>query len=170
MENKITLLENLRHTFSELDKAIQRFDESTFNQKPEGSNWSPAMVAQHLVLAGTDIDKLLLGNTKPTEGEADKKVAQLKGIFLDFGSKFTSPPFIEPADQNYSVTTQREKLDEIEKSITNIIPDLDLTLTCLDFEFPGMGHLTRFELVSFVIFHTQRHTHQLNNMASESTN
>lgn len=166
MENNITLLENLRHTFSELDKAIQRFDESTFNQKPEGSNWSPAMVAQHLVLAGTDIDKVLLGNTKPTEGEADRKVAQLKGIFLDFGSKFTSPPFIEPVNKNYQLDEQRGKLNSIRKSIINIIPDLDLTLTCTDFEFPGLGYLTRLELISFVMFHTQRHTHQLNNMAS----
>lgn len=166
MENNTTLLAAWKSSFSELDKAVQRFSESSFNQKPVGSNWSPAMVAQHIILAATDIDKVLLGNTKPTEGEADGKVAQIKGIFLDFGSKYTSPPFIEPADQNYSVTTQREKLDEIEKSIANIVPDLDLTLTCIDFEFPGMGHLTRFELVSFVIFHTQRHTHQLNNMAS----
>lgn len=166
MESKETLLASLRDTFSVLEKAILRFDEDSFNQKPAQSNWSPAMVAQHLILAGTDIDKVLLGSTKPTEGEPDGKVAQLKGIFLDFNSKFTSPPFIEPTDQHYSVDIQHQKLNEIGKSIINIVPDLDLTLTCTDFAFPGIGHLTRLELISFVIFHTQRHTHQLNNMAS----
>jgi len=166
MESNIILSETLKAAFSELEKAVLRFNETNFNQKIPGSNWSPAMVAQHLILAGTGIDQILLGNTATTEGEPDGKVGQLKGIFLDFSTKFTSPKFIEPVDQNYLVQLQQEKLNSIGQSIINIVPDLDLTLTCLDFEFPGMGYLTRFELVSFVIFHTQRHTHQLNNMAS----
>lgn len=166
MENKQTLLADLRDTFSALEKAIQRFDEASFNEKPAQSNWSPAMVAQHLILAGTDFDKLLLGNTKPTLGQADEKVAQLQSIFLDFDAKMTSPEFIEPADQNYQQELQRSKLNDIGNAIINVVPDLDLTLTCTDFEMPYMGHLTRLELISFVIFHTQRHTQQLEKMSA----
>ncbi|MFN0254318.1 DinB family protein [Pedobacter ureilyticus] len=166
MENNTMLSENLKSTFSDLEKAIHRFNENSFNQKPNGSNWSPAMVTQHLVLAGTGIDQVLLGNTNSTEGKADGKVAQIKGIFLDFDSKFTSPKFIEPADQNYQLKEQLNKLTNISRSIISIIPDLDLSLTCTDFEMPFLGYLTRLELISFVIFHTQRHTHQLNNMAN----
>ncbi|MDQ8005821.1 MAG: DinB family protein [Pedobacter sp.] len=165
MENNTILSENLKSTFSELEKAIERFNESNFNQKPEGSNWSPAMVAQHLVLAGSNFDKLLLGNTKRTSGKADERVAQLKAIFLDFEAKMTSPDFIEPADQTYSQQALLAQLDAIGKSVTAILPDLDLTATCLDFEMPYMGFLTRQELISFLIYHTQRHTHQLNEMA-----
>jgi len=165
MENNTTLAENLKHTFSELEAAIRRFNENSFNVKPPQSNWSPAMVAQHLVLAGTDFDKLLLGNTKPTVGKADEKVAQLKDIFLNFDAKMTSPEFIEPADQVYSQKILSAQLGTIGKSVIEILPDLDLSLTCLDFEMPYMGFLSRIELISFLIYHTQRHTHQLNEMA-----
>ena len=168
MESNTTLSENLKSTFSGLEKAIQRFSEESFNEKPLGSNWSPAMVTQHLVLAGMGIDQVLLGNTKPTESNADSKVAQLKAIFLDFGSKFTSPEFIEPADQKYQLKEQLQKLNDIEKPIISILPELDLSLTCTDFEMPFLGYLTRLELISFVNFHTQRHTHQLNEMANQN--
>ncbi len=168
MESKATVVETLSDTFSELEKAILRFKNGTFNGKSVYGNWSPAMVTQHLVLAGTGIDQVLLGNTKPTEGKADGKVAQIKGIFLDFGSKFTSPEFIEPADQKYVLEEQLEQLNSIGKSIANIIPELDLSLTCTDFEMPFLGYLTRLELISFIVFHTQRHTHQLNEMANQN--
>ena len=165
MERNITLLAHLKVTFSELEKAVLHFNETTFNQKPAGSNWSPAMVAQHLILAGTDIDKVLLGNTKATDGEADGKVEDIRNILLNLDHKMTSPAFIEPADQSYSVEAQQEKLNNIGMSIVNIVPDLDLTLTCTDFEMPFLGYLTRLELISFVMFHTQRHTHQLREMS-----
>lgn len=164
MESNKMLSENLKNTFSALEKAIQCFDESSFNSKPKGNSWSPAMITQHLILAGTDIDKVLLGTTKASQGEADGKVETIKNIFLNFDEKYNSPPFIEPADQNYSQQLQLQKLRAIGNSVAILLADLDLSLTCSDFEFPGMGYLTRFELISFVIFHTQRHTYQLKNM------
>mgnify|MGYP003575363490 CR=1 FL=1 len=167
MEGGKTLVEKLKDTFSALEKAILRFNHNNFNRKPIQGNWSPAMVTQHLILAGTGIDQVLLGNTAHTPRDADQKVAQIKGIFLDFGSKFTSPEFIEPADQNYLIEAQTEQLSDIGTSIANLMPNLDLSLTCTDFEMPFLGYLTRLELISFVIFHTQRHTHQLNEMANQ---
>lgn len=164
MENKTSLVNELTNVFSELEKQIERFDETSFNQKPTNGNWSPAMVAQHLVLAGTNFDKLLLGNTSQTESKADEKVAQLKDIFLNFDVKMTSPEFIEPADETYNRKVLLEQLNAIGKSVTDVVPNLDLTQTCLDFEMPYMGFLTRLELISFLIYHTQRHTHQLNKM------
>lgn len=35
----------------------------------------------------------------------------------------------------------------------------------MDFEMPFLGYLTRLELIRFAVFHTQRHTHQLNELA-----
>ena len=166
MESNTALLENLSITFSELEAAIRRFNDVSFNSKPAGGNWSPAMVAQHLILAGTGIDKVLLGNTKPTATSPDEKVAQLKDIFLNFDHKMTSPEFIDPIDQHYSLEGQKDKLNDIGAGIIKIVPDLDLTLTCTDFEMPFLGYLTRLELISFVVYHTQRHTHQLKEMAS----
>jgi hypothetical protein len=148
-----------------LNKAIEQFDETSFNLKPDTNAWSPAQIAQHLVLAGTGFDKVLLGNTKPTEGAADKLVAELKEILLNFELKMTSPPFIKPADQHYEQTALLSQLKAIGESVAAAVPHTDLSATCTDFEIPVYGHLTGIEAIYFLIYHTQRHTHQLNELA-----
>lgn len=166
MEDHNQLLAELNNTFSNLESAIQGFNEKTFNQKTEPNTWSAGMVTQHLILAGTGLDQVLLGSTKTTSAPADEKVAIIKNIFLNFDEKYNSPPFIEPADESYVKEEQLAKLKNIAHTIAVSLPNLDLSLTCLDFELPGMGYLTRLELLSFLIYHTQRHTHQLNELAN----
>lgn len=167
MENRTEILSSFKHAFADLEKAISRFNETSFNVKPEGSNWSPAMVVQHLVLAGRNFDKILLGNTAPTAGLADAKVAQLKEIFLNYDLKMTSPEFKAPADDLYNSEELISELNGIGAAVASAISKVDLTATCLDFEFPGLGHVTGIEAVYFLIYHSQRHTHQLSEMANK---
>lgn len=166
MENNNTIASALTTTFADLEKALMRFDDLQFNTKPAQQSWSPAMVAQHLILAGQGIDQILVGPTGATAGAPDEKVAFIKNIFLNFEAKYTSPPAIEPKDGQYQQQQQLQQLQQIANAVLAILPDLDLTQTCLGYEFPGMGHLTRLELISFLIYHTQRHTHQLHQMAN----
>lgn len=161
MENKATLVSTLESTFSELDKAIKRFDESTFNQRPAKGSWTPAQVAQHLALAGTGIDDVLLGETRATAGAPDRQVDSIKEVFLNFDLKMTSPDFIEPADEVYDQKVLLDQLKNIGATLTKLVNDLDLSPTCLAFEVPVWGYMTRLEIIYFVIYHTQRHTRQL---------
>lgn len=164
MENNHTIAAELATAFTDLEKSVLRFNRTQFNTKPADQSWSAAMVVQHLILAGKGIDQVLLGNTKPTSGAADQKVETIRNILLDFNAKYNSPPFIEPKDQHYEQEEQLQQLQQIVDTILPILPNLDLSATCLDFEFPGLGQVTRLELISFLIYHTQRHIHQLNNM------
>ncbi|WP_199117472.1 DinB family protein [Pedobacter sp. ASV28] len=166
METKTEITESLNDVFSGLEKAIKRFDAESFNHKSTKDTWSPAQVAQHLVLAGADFDKVLSGNTKFTDGPADARVIPLKEILLNFELKMKAPAFIEPVDKNYNQRELLQQLDHIGKVVAKLISDLDLTETCLDFELPGFGHITRLEAIYFLIYHTQRHTYQLNKMSS----
>lgn len=161
METKEIIVGTLDSAFSELDKAIRRFDENTFNQKPANGGWTPAQVAQHLALAGTGIDGVLLGSTRATVGAADKQVPGIKEVFLNFDLKMTSPDFIDPADEVYDQKVLLTQLKNVGKTLVELVNDLDLSLTCLDFKVPVWGHLTRMEIIYFVIYHTQRHTRQL---------
>ncbi|MBE7179216.1 MAG: DinB family protein, partial [Mucilaginibacter polytrichastri] len=45
--------------------------------------------------------------------------------------------------------------------------DMDLSMLCLGFDFPGLGFLTRYEWLYFNIYHTQRHIRQLRNILGE---
>jgi hypothetical protein len=52
----------------------------------------------------------------------------------------------------------------------SIVDNYDLTLTCLDFELPGMGNLTIYEMLHFGVFHTQSHLSQLKNIRTALKN
>ncbi len=165
MESKEAIVSTLESTFSELNKAITRFDENTFNQKPAKGGWTPAQVAQHLALAGTGIDGVLLGETRATEGAADRQVASIKEVFLNFDLKMTSPDFIDPADEVYDQKVLLAQLKNVGEILVKLVNELDLSLTCLAFEVPVWGYMTRLEIIYFVIYHTQRHTRQLQQIA-----
>jgi len=75
-----------------------------------------------------------------------------------------SPDFILPKMKEYDKERLLKALDGIKEDISKAIMDLDLTQTCLAFELPVYGRLTRFEAVYFANYHTQRHAHQLKNI------
>jgi len=110
---------------------------------------------------------LLNGPVKDTERAPDAAVDEIKSIFLNFGIKLTSPDFILPEKKNYDKDGLLAALSGIKADIITSAATLDLSKTCLSFELPVLGYVTRLEAVSFVIYHTRRHIHQLKNIYSE---
>jgi hypothetical protein len=41
---------------------------------------------------------------------------------------------------------------------------MDLSLTCTDFPFPTLGEFTRWEWITFIIYHTKKHIFQIKNI------
>jgi len=161
MENTVVSLQ-ADQTISELIEILSTLSPEQLNIKNAPDVWSPAQIGEHL-LKSYGVADVLRGNTKPTERAFDEKIDQIKGIFLNFDTKLQSPEFIIPTlsfiDKNYLLEGLKDKKDALIKNANS----LDLTLTCTDFVLPGLGELTRFEWISFVIFHTQRHLFQLKN-------
>jgi len=158
---KDTIISDFNEVFSDLTNTVDGFDYKSYNENPFEGSWTPAQVTQHIVLASEGFVKVLNAEVKDTERAIDEKKAQIKAIFLDYGIKMKSPDFILPELKEYDKDRHLEKIAIIQKGITKAINDLDLTKTCLAFELPGMGHLTRLEAVYFVTYHTERHAHQL---------
>lgn len=94
----------------------------------------------------------------------EKKVPELKQIFLDFSTKMNSPEFIYPELKDYDKEQLLSTIQKIEQELIYISENYDLALTCMDFEMPGFGNLTIYELVSFAVIHTKRHIYQLTNI------
>ena len=78
-----------------------------------------------------------------------------------------SPDFVMPPKNSYKKEKLLRSLEDIRNSIRNAILTLDLTKTCISFEIPGSGFLTRIEAIVFVIYHTKRHIEQLKNIADK---
>ncbi|WP_276483388.1 DinB family protein [Paraflavitalea pollutisoli] len=164
------LLQELDATGREVLAALSAFNNNNFNKVPFAGSWTGGQVAEHLLKSIEGIPSLITGNTAPTVGRApDAEVKGIEDIFLDFDIKMQSPEFILPGDGPHDVKallqTYRATIDSIaEKART-----LDLSLSCMDFEFPQVGHLTRWEWISFGICHTVRHARQLRHIHQHLT-
>jgi hypothetical protein len=91
----------------------------------------------------------------------------IQKMFLDFSTKMVSPDFVRPSDTPKNKAALLQALQKTMSGIQSAAATLDLTATCMGFEFPGIGNLTRSEWVAFLLAHVLRHTHQLNRIAEK---
>lgn len=148
-------------TFEMVTIAIGSFSEPSFNEIPFEGSWTAGQVAQHIKLSVGNMLGLLNGNTEESQRPADQKVQQVADVFLNFGIKMKSPEFIIPQMKQYDQQRFMAFYEDYSAQLQLAAAKLDLTEICIDFELPGFGPMTRLEWLSFVLFHTQRHTAQL---------
>lgn len=153
------LMTAIESTSAALLRAVAPFNETQFNKVPAEGGWTAGEVAQHLCLAvSADI---LYDTTQPTERQPGEKIEMTRNLFLNFDIKMQSPDFIMPAKGPYQKVDMQQKLAESWEKIREAAKTLDLTATCTSFGLPNWGTLTRLEWIWFFVFHTQRHTRQL---------
>ncbi|WEK21458.1 MAG: DinB family protein [Candidatus Pedobacter colombiensis] len=162
--NKNEIIKDLERTIAEFQQLISTFDEQQLNKVPFEGSWTPGQVAQHVSMANSGFADILNGPVKDTDRAPDQSVKKMEDILLDFTTKMQSPDFINPNMKVYNKAQLLNTLESIKSKVSKAIADLDLTQTCLTFELPGLGQLTRLEAIYFVIYHTQRHAYQLKNI------
>jgi hypothetical protein len=138
---------------------IAEFTNEQLNTVPFENSWTPGQVADHMIKATAGLPDEI---TEVPAREPDQLVEELKAMFLDFNAKYQSPDFVLPENGPHDKNSLLMELERIKKQNITIALTQDISLVCMDFEFPGIGYLTRFEWLKFITFHTQRHLHQLN--------
>ncbi|QPH39531.1 DinB family protein [Pedobacter endophyticus] len=149
-----------------LENLLTKVDPTDINKIPFEGSWTAGELVQHLILSNGGFVEVVNGSATETSRPADMKISEIRDIFLNFGVKFDSPEFICPEKKDYDKLLQLNELRRIRAELGKAIQTLDLTKTCNSFELPGMGYLTRMEAMYFVLYHTQRHTRQLENIYS----
>jgi hypothetical protein len=158
------LLKETHEIFSDLYKTARMFINEQVDLIPFEGSWTPGQVMEHMLKAVAGIPGLCMGNTQPAQRPQDEKTEAIKKLFLDFSIKFKSPDFIEPTETQHDRNQQMTEFEQTEQAFADMISSQDLSLLCTDFDLPGFGQLTRYELLHFGLVHTQRHTWQLNNI------
>lgn len=161
------IIKEANETLSALENTLSKFDKAQINTAPFKGSWTAGQLAEHMILANSGFLQVINGPVTETDKPADLMVKRIREDFLNFNVKFNSPEEIYPEDKAYNQYALLESLKEIRDGISTSITGLDLTKTCSSFELPGYGFLTRLEAIYFVIYHTQRHVHQLKNIYSE---
>jgi hypothetical protein len=149
----------------ELHQLLSSFTAEQFNRSPFENSWTVGQVAKHLAMSSAGFLEILSGPVRETERAPDEWVSIFKRDFLNFNIKMTSPEFVRPENKSYEKEGLIKCLDGTLASIQEAIYSLDLTKTCLAFELPVSGFITRLEAIYFVIYHSKRHIHQLKNIA-----
>jgi len=148
-------------TLTELIELVEAIPTEKFNTVPFKDSWTAGQLTQHMVMSNSGFADLLNGQVKDTERVPDAAVEGIESAFLNFDIKMQSPDFIRPEKKNYDKNGLLAALSRIKADIITSAATLDLSKTCLSFELPVIGYVTRLEAVSFVICHTKRHIHQL---------
>ncbi|MHA4896087.1 DinB family protein [Pedobacter sp. PWIIR3] len=161
MNEKLT--SDLKQYFSSLISLLSGLDEQQINQVPFDDSWTPGQLGDHLLKSYSAIETLK-GNVAETSRPIDQHVKMLTEVMLDFSTKMNSPDFILPRTDHIDKADLIRSLQEITDELVAFSANNDLSKTCLDFEMPRIGLLTRLELLSFIDVHTQRHIHQLKEM------
>lgn len=158
------IIDELAATKTNLLQTASEIRNEDFNQPPFEGSWTPAQVCEHIFKFVSGVAEQLYGPTKLVQRNADENVKYIRDIFLDFNTKMQSPDFVSPGNSPSDKTVMLQSLETALDKIIVAASTIDLTLTCTLFKLPGSGHFTRSEWIWFVIYHTQRHIRQLQNI------
>ena len=155
---KPKIQEELETVTTELLLMIGSFDQGQINLIPFENSWTVAQVADHLCKSDASVLASISEDGTPTERAPDEKNPELKGIFLNFDIKFKSPAMIIPDNKVFNKEELIARLKETRSELSAAAATLNLSEICTH---EVLGSMTRLEFLSFVIYHTQRHVHQL---------
>ncbi len=143
---------------SELTDLMAAVNEDKVNTIPYEGSWTAPQLLRHVTKSINGMTKALHMEAKPAERNQGKRIEELKKVFLDFSIKLTQPEFIVPEEMIYK---KQVSIEELNKSF-NLFKEsaesakLYELVKCLLF-----GPITKLEITHFVLYHTQRHLHQM---------
>jgi len=161
---KTETLNKVTETTNELLMLISSLSEEQLNKVPFEGSWTAGQVTDHISQSFGGMIQIVNDKAIPTERDPGEKIEPIKSLFLDFTTKMTSPDFVLPSQPPHKKEVLISDLNTMKDQIAEAIKTLDLTETHADFEIPGFGKFTRFEWINFLIYHMQRHTHQIKNI------
>ncbi|RCH55200.1 hypothetical protein DJ568_08415 [Mucilaginibacter hurinus] len=152
-------------TMDDLINLLSTFSDNEVNIIPYEGSWTPGQMAAHVHKVTTGFIDMLNGPVKDTHRQTDEYAAQIKEDFLNYSIHMESPEFVLPDIKDYDRGGLITSLINAREDLSALVKSVDLSKTCTSFK-PGPEYLTRYEALTFVTYHNQRHIWQLNRMAA----
>jgi DinB superfamily len=155
---KEELLASLKNVVSNLMQVLNGFDGQNINTSPFEGSWTAAQVVDHITRSNMSITKAFALKGAAINRDPGERVQELKNIFLNFNTAFQAPDFILPTQDVYEKKILIALLNRSVDKIKEVSCQADLSEMI---NHPAFGDITKFEILHFVLYHTQRHIHQL---------
>ena len=153
------LFTSLDETTGEFFQLVSSFDDDEINTIPFKNSWTAAQVADHVTRSNRSVIQSLQVAGKISKRDVDERADELRQLFLNFSTKLHSPDFILPGRDIYDKEKLLSDLKDSIDEIRHLSESVDL-FESLDHR--AFGDITKLEILHFVVYHTQRHIHQLN--------
>lgn len=157
----------LKTAADEFVQLFSSFIPEQINTVPFEGSWTAGQVVQHVNKVNKGMLRLIQGTVKPTERQPDANLELMKNQFSNPAFKMTASGPVIPENISYDKEHLIQSFQNTKAQIIKAVKTADLSETCTTFPFPVYGELTRLEAAWFILLHTQRHMHQLKNIAQK---
>ena len=151
------LIQEINSVFTQFIDMISMLQNEKINQIPYENSWTAGQLINHVTksINGVTLTMKMEGQPTPRNGE---KITELKNIFLDFSKKMKSPEEILPDNKPYE---KQKVISDLQDCFKNL--SFYSAYTNLDELIVGMpfGDVTKYELLHFALYHSQRHLRQM---------
>lgn len=158
---KKEIITEIQTVFDSFITSLQNTDDKELNEIPFQNSWTIGQVADHIVLCS---ESIFDSKTKEAGRSYDENAVELRAIFTDMEQKSEAAAAVYPKVPPHNKQELIDKIRANKIQLLTIAEEKDLSLLALDMEFPYLGYLTRYEWLTFICVHTQRHLNQLNNI------
>lgn len=161
------LYKEIQTVFNNVRQELNNTTDTELNEIPFEGSWTIGQVAEHIIICSGSVQD---NEVADAERAFDEKVEDLRAIFLNMEEKSKAHPAVTPKEPPHTKDNLLSGLEANKNNLLNIAATRDLTKLSKDMEFPFMGYLTRYEWLSFINVHTQRHLNQINNIKKHFLN
>ena len=152
------ILSAISDAISRITDLMSAVDEDKVNTVPYEGSWTAPQLLRHVTKSINGMTRAMQMEAKPAKRDPSERIDELKKIFLDFSKKLTQPDFIVPEERIYE---KQSSIEELNKSFSRFKESA--AGANLDDLIEGLplGPTTKLEIIHFVLYHTQRHLHQM---------
>ena len=143
---------------SELSNLMEAVKEEKVNSVPFHGSWTAPQLLRHVSKSIKKMAKAIQMEARLAKRDPRERIEELKNVFLDFSKKLTQPDFLIPETQVYE---KKSAIDELNKSFSEFRKNAYTANLNEIVEGLPLGPITKLEIIHFVLFHTQRHLHQM---------
>jgi hypothetical protein len=149
----------------DLNRTLSRFSDETLNTVPFEESWTAGQVTEHIIKSQLYIiAQLSEGPVSTADRLYDQEVNTMQEIFRDKESKAKTDESIAPGPPTHDLKKLLETLQKQKEQQIKIIKTRKLEEFISMLEFPGIGHLSRYEWMHMMKEHGQRHRRQIDNI------
>ncbi|MFY9308861.1 MAG: DinB family protein [Bacteroidia bacterium] len=169
----INLSDKIKSNTAKLHESYNSLNEGQVRFKPADNCWSVLECLEHIYLIDKAVLAALTGITHEnipdnvrTELFGPEKLDKLLVKGRSF--KVPAPDFVKPTGKFTNIADAAQHLDSVTKRVIEHINSYPVEQDVRTYKHPILGYMTPTDWVHFLVSHTERHIHQIEELKANA--